>query len=102
MGFNLDDAISEISEQRRTQALRFSHELGRRQCVASYLLLMKALKEEYGIEEKPLFQYLEGGKPTIKDHPNIHFNISHCKAAVAVAIDNKPVGIDIETIRPFK
>ena len=102
MDFNLVDALCEISEQRRTQALRYSHELGRRQCVASYLLLMKALKEEYGIEEKPLFQYLEGGKPTIKDHPNIHFNISHCKTAVAVAIGNKPVGIDIETIRPFK
>lgn len=37
--FDLDAALAEISEQRREQALRFKHELGRRQCVLAYLLL---------------------------------------------------------------
>ena len=100
--FNLDEALAKISEQRREQALRFSHEEGRRQCVAAYLLLMHALKTEHGITENVEFGYAEGGKPYIKGHETIHFNLSHCRSAVACAIDNKPIGIDIEAVRPFK
>ena len=40
-----------LSEQRREQVLRFKHILGRRTCVAAYLLLRKALLEVYGITE---------------------------------------------------
>ncbi len=101
-GFNLDEALARISEQRRNQALRFSHEEGRRLCVAAYMLLMHALKTEYGITENVEFGYEEGGKPFIKGHETIHFNLSHCRTAVACAIDDKPIGIDIEAVRPFK
>lgn len=102
LDFNLDDALNQLTEQRREQALRFKHELGQRQCAASFLLLKKAIKKEYGIEVSPIFKYQEGGKPVMEDLPDIHFNISHCRTAVAVAIGYKPVGVDIECIRPFK
>ena len=72
-GLNLEAAIMDISEQRRSQAMKFKHELGRRQCVASYLLLKEALSSEYGIEENPLFDYLEGGKPVLRNNPDIQF-----------------------------
>ena len=100
--FNLDEALTQISAQRRDQALRFSHEAGRRQRVAAYLLLKKGLEAEYGITENVEFGYAEGGKPFIKGHETIHFNLSHCRTAVACAIHDRPVGIDIETVRPFK
>lgn len=100
--FELDEALARISEQRRNQALQFSHEAGRRQCVAAYLLLKKGLETEYGITENVEFGYEKGGKPYIKGHETIHFNLSHSRTAVACAIHNKPVGIDIETVRPFK
>ncbi len=101
-GFDLDEALAEISGQRRQQALRFSHEEGRRQCVAAYRLLMHALKTEYGITENVEFGYEVGGKPYIEGHETIHFNLSHCRSAVACAIDDKPIGVDIEAVRPFK
>ncbi len=101
-GFNLDEALARISEQRRNQALKFSHEEGRRLCVAAYKLLKKGLETEYGITENVEFGYAEGGKPFIKGRETIHFNLSHCRTAVACAIHDKPVGIDIETVRPFK
>ncbi len=101
-GFDLDEALARISGQRREQALRFSHEEGRRQCVAAYLLLMCALKAEYGIAENVEFGYEVGGKPYIKGHETVHFNLSHCRSAVACAIDTKPIGVDIECVRPFK
>ena len=100
--FDLTEALQQISPQRREQALQFRHELGQRQCVLSYLLLKRALHEVYGIDETPLFSYGEHGKPFLTNHPDIHFNISHCKDAVACAIDDSPVGIDIESVGRYK
>ena len=96
--FDLKTALEQISPQRREQALNFKFELGQRTCVLAYLLLKRALKEEFGISENPLFEYGEHGKPFIVGHPEIHFNISHCKKAVACAVSRKPIGIDVETI----
>ena len=100
--FDLTEALQQISPQRREQALQFRHELGQRQCVLSYLLLKRALHEVYDIDENPLFDYGEHGKPFLTNHPDIHFNISHCKDAVACAIDDSPVGIDIESVGRYK
>jgi 4'-phosphopantetheinyl transferase len=35
-------------------------------------------------------------------HPDIYFNLSHCKEAAICAISNLPVGVDIESIREYK
>ena len=45
------------------------------------------------------FLYNEHGKPYIEGGP--FFSISHCKEAIAVALDDQPIGIDIESIRRF-
>ena len=96
---DIEDALSKVSEQRREQALKFAHESGRRLSLAVYLLLMEGLQNEYGIKEAPVFDYLEGGKPVIKGHPEIHFNFSHSGNIAFCAIDNQQVGADIEVPR---
>lgn len=100
--FDLAAGLQEISEQRREQALRFKFERGQRTCVLAYLLLKRALREEFGITENPLFEYGEHGKPSIVGHPEIFFNLSHCKEAVACAVSRRPVGIDVESVREYK
>lgn len=100
--FNLPEALMDISAQRREQALKFKHELGQRLCVLAYRLLKQGLREEYGITENPIFGYNEYGKPSIVGHPEIYFNLSHCKEAAACAISDKPIGIDVECIREAK
>ena len=100
--FDLQAALAEISEQRREQALRFRFERGQRTCVLAYLLLKKALREEYGLTQNPLFEYGEHGKPSIVGHPEIHFNLSHCRQAVACAVSSRPVGIDVESVARYK
>lgn len=99
--FNLQEALSGISASRREKALKFKHEQGQRECVLAYLLLKRALKEVYGIDENPELIEQEGGKPMLKDHPEIHFNLSHCKSAVACVIGDEPVGVDIDRIRNY-
>jgi len=100
--FDFSAALEEVSAQRREQALKFKHELGRRLCVLAYQLLKQALREEYGITENPVFEYNEHGKPSIVGHPELFFNLSHCKEAAACVVSDRLVGIDVESIREYK
>ena len=100
--FDLEAALRDISEQRRKQALKFRHEQGQRLCVLAYQLLKQGLREEYGITENPIFEYNEHGKPAIVGHPEIYFNLSHCREAVACVVADHPVGIDVECLREYK
>jgi len=99
--FDWQAALPLLSEQRREQCLKFRHELGRQTCAAAYLLLCEALRKEYGIMEKPVFEYGEHGKPTIVGHPDIHFNLSHCREAAICVVSDQPVGVDIESIHRY-
>ena len=99
--FDWQVALPLLSEQRREQCLKFKHELGRKTCAAAYLLLREALRKEYGIEETPIFEYGEHGKPTIVGHPDIHFNLSHCREAAICVVGDHPVGVDVESIHRY-
>ena len=68
----------------------------------AYLLLCEGLRQEYGITERPVFDYGEHGKPIIVGHPDIHFNVSHCREGVICVVSDRPVGVDIESIREYK
>ena len=100
--FDLEAALKEISAQRREQALKFKCEQGQRLCVLAYLLLKKGLRETYGITDNPIFEYNEHGKPSIVSHPEIHFNLSHCKEAAICVVSDQPIGVDVESIREYK
>ena len=100
--FDLEAALKNISEQRREQALKFKHEQGQRLCVLAYQLLKEGLQQEYGITENPVFEYNEHGKPLIVGHPEIFFNLSHCKEAAICVVSDQPVGVDVESLRKYK
>ena len=80
-----------VSAQRREQALRYKHTFGQFCCLKSWLMLQEMIGE---IGE---FEYNEHDKPFLPGKP--YFSISHCKAGIAVAVDDQPIGIDIESIR---
>jgi 4'-phosphopantetheinyl transferase len=94
-----------VSAQRREQALRYQHVFGQYCCLKSYQMLCELLAEwgrihQLPVNERPIFLYNDYGAPYINGGP--YFSISHCKAGIAVAVSEKPVGIDIEAIRTFK
>lgn len=95
--FDLSQALDSISKWRRDYALRYRQELDQRLCVAVYKLLLRALRTEYGINQQPRFIYNDKGKPFLEGFPEIHFSLSHCPQAVACAVSDSPVGIDVET-----
>ena len=94
-----------VSDQRREQALRYKHTMGQFCCLKSWVMLRDILKtptkprpnpDQTPIEWQKM-EYNEHGKPFLPDGP--FFSISHCKAGIAVAVDEQPIGIDIESIR---
>ena len=99
---DLTSALQQISSQRREQALRFKFEQGQRLCVAAYLLLKEALREQENIMDNPIFEYGEHGKPFIVGHPELHFSLSHCKEAAVCVLSRQPVGIDVESIGRYR
>lgn len=94
----LQEMLAGVSEQRREKVLKMRFPLGRTQSLYAYVLLQRLLREVYGITEPPVFRELENGKPVMVGHEEIHFNMSHCKTAVACAVSDHPVGIDVETV----
>lgn len=82
-----------VSAQRREQALRFRHTFGRFACLKSYLMLAELLSVK---GELPDFSYNQYGKPQLA---GVEFSISHCRNAIAVAVNDTPVGIDVECFR---
>lgn len=67
---------------------------------AAYRLLALALERELGISKLPAIAREEGGKPYFPACPEICFNLSHSRGAVVCALHDKPVGVDVEKIRP--
>lgn len=94
--------INSLPEWRREQALRYKQLQGRKECAIGYVELLRGLRERFDINEMPAFAYNEHGKPYLKEHPDIHFSISHCKEAVGCFVSNRPCGLDIERIRTAK
>ena len=85
---------------RREKALQYKKLDDRKRSVLAFVLLQHALREEYGINEVPEFVYNEFGKPSFSNLP-IRFSLSHCKDAVACAVSDHNIGIDVETIVPY-
>ena len=86
-----------VDEQRRDEVLRYKHLFGQFACLKSWLMLKDLLKP-LGINDLEMDRN-EHGKPFLVHHPEVHFNLSHCKNGIAVVVDSSPVGIDIESFR---
>ena len=66
------------------------------------ILKKSVIKKIFDIDfEKQEFALLEHKKPYMPDYPDIHFNISHSGEYVALAVSQKPVGVDIEKIKEY-
>ena len=89
-----------VSAQRRDQAMQYSHVFGQYCCMKAYEILQELLNEVANNGEELKFLYNKYGAPYLQNGP--YFSISHCKAGIAVAVSEKPIGIDIEAVRTPK
>ena len=98
----LQRLVDSFPQQRRDKVMAYRHHAQRCQSALAYDLLRNLLRERFGITEMGDFVYLEHGKPYLAAYPWVHFSMSHCREAVAVAVSEREVGIDVERIATFK
>lgn len=63
-------------------------------------LLRWALGEAWGFSALPPLARTASGKPYFPQFPGLHFNLSHSGRLTLCALSHRPVGVDIEQIRP--
>jgi len=69
----------------------------RQRSLIGEMMVRKFYKERLGTEALE-FELNEHEKPSLKNHPNEHFNISHSGSFVVVVFSNENVGVDVEMI----
>jgi 4'-phosphopantetheinyl transferase len=63
-------------------------------------LLRLGLERDFGILPAEIeLEHNSFGKPRLRGHLGVHFNIAHCRRAVAVLVADRPVGVDVEAVR---
>lgn len=90
-----------MPQWRKEHICKIKNAQSRRESVLAFHLLQQKLVETYGITDF-CFTYGENGKPRLKEYPDIHINLSHCRKAVVCAISTQPIGIDVEIIGRYK
>ncbi len=95
----LKAAIPLLSLQRLKKIDKMRIDSDKINSAAVYLMLRFALKEQYGISEKPQCIYGEHGKPYLKDTQEIYFSLSHCRNACACIVSDKETAVDITDTR---
>lgn len=93
--------MSGMSPEKRSRIQRMRRDKDIFTAIAAHRLLCFALKSAYGIEPLPDdWAVGEYGKPYLKDLSGVHFNISHSGNMAMCVLHEKPVGADIELVRP--
>jgi 4'-phosphopantetheinyl transferase len=102
---DLDDPdwpqAEELPAAERKRAAGFLHEPVARRWVASRWALRCVLA--HYLERAPGEIHLElseQGKPRVADNSSLEFNLSHSGGLALVAVASRPVGVDIEAMRP--
>jgi 4'-phosphopantetheinyl transferase len=70
------------------------------QRATAHRLLCVGLERVFGIRDSEVdLERNAFGKPRIRGREGVHFNIAHCRRAVAVLVADRPVGVDVEAVR---
>lgn len=97
----LQDALSYVSEERCMRARKYRFEKDQQLSILAALVL-NYLIDDYGLREKDMrYSFNQAGKPSFRDYPDLHFNLSHSGNIAVAAISKHPVGVDVEDVSSF-
>lgn len=90
-----------LSPEKQARICRNRFDADKKRGLYAALLVRAVACQMLGVPNRTL-QFAEGshGKPYLIGYPDFHYNVSHTDNAVAVAVCDSPIGIDIERIKP--
>jgi len=91
-----------MSSEKRAAADRFRFLIDARRTLLGEVFVRQMIHDLYDLPiDQIVFETEGNGKPVVRHIPSFHFNLSHSGDWVVCAIDDVPVGIDIEEIKPI-
>lgn len=97
-----DPELYPLSPQRRAKAHACRHESNRLLSLGAGLAL-DALLATCGLREQDMtYDRNEYGKPCFAGLPELHFNLSHSGDWVLGVLSDRPVGCDVQQVKPMK
>lgn len=94
--------LSFVDKDKQTRINRFvKNEDAQRTLIADILARQMICNKINLPPHKIEFSYNDYGKPYLKANSTVHFNVTHSENWVVCAIDDKPLGIDIEHVKPI-
>ncbi|MCD8009922.1 MAG: 4'-phosphopantetheinyl transferase superfamily protein [Lachnospiraceae bacterium] len=93
------EAVERLSAERREKWEKQSGSVSALQSAAAELLLRRALREQRIPAPIPwLWERAEGGKPFLRNLPDVSFNLSHSGQYAACALADGAVGVDVQMV----
>ena len=93
----LDGMIAALPPSWQARITRKKPPFSRVQSAVAYTMLADILQTHYGISTLPAIRTAANGMPFFEQCP-LYFSISHCQTAVAVIVEDHPVGLDVQNI----
>ena len=94
------EKLNLLSPYRQQKIALLKHEKDKSRSLGAGIALDHAL-ETYGLRERGIeYEFGEWGKPSLKYQQSIHFSLSHSGDYAICSIGDKPMGNDIELIKP--
>ncbi len=86
-------------ERARTERFHFPQDR------AKFIIARAAVRKVLGIylslpAVRVRIEYAPGGKPFLRGHDGLHFNLSHSGSIALMAVSGHPVGVDVELVQP--
>ena len=89
-----------VAPEKSARLRRFYWEEDKLRGLFGDLLIRDLIRQKTGLHNQEIsFTANEYGKPFLKDHDHVQFNLSHSGVWVVGVIDKQPVGIDVEQVQ---
>ena len=97
---NFQQWFTELSEERKEKCRRLRNQTARKCCIAAERLVRQCVATF--LNQKPENIHIireDSGKPYVEGNL-CYFSLSHSGETVVCAVSDKPIGVDVERIRP--
>ena len=95
--------LAVLDDEERARAQRYLFPRHRRRFVICHAEVRRLLAARTGTNPETLrFERGPQGKPSLPDHPNLHFNLSHSGELALLGISDRELGVDLEWMKPTR